>query len=553
MKTLFTYVFLFAIMCQFAMAQNYGVLLVEDFETGALPAGWSRVQATGSDGWTFGVTSYMTGSWDVPASLDASQFAISNDDDCNCDMSNDQLNSPVLNLTSFDSVYFLFDRFYTAEWGSAAYFTISYDAGVTWLYLAMTEDPSWIEDGVVLPTTITVSGTDYTFNDQMMFGFLHDDGTAWADGFAIDNVVVAGFNNPCDDIVTIPSCSAPQTLTLGGAGVLDFFFTGPCGFNVGGQEQLYSFTPSVSGVHTLDITAATGNSWLDYMFKPASLGCDSLGWTCLIDADTLGSYPMNLTAGTEYLILVDNEFIDTETQTFSIQCPCSYTSQGNTAESEACGADVNGGCLNIPGPSTYESIACGGSVSGTLWADAGIRDLDWFELVVTENTNIDVAFSGGMPLVVAVAASCASIGTPLATEITDVCGSGSLTYAATPGTYVMAIYPLAFDQYPCGSGSNNYDMTVTYCEVVTGIDASDKIAANVYPNPSNGLFTVSIDGAEGKGQLLITDMAGRMVYSEAILLSNNFKKNLSIDLSSGSYILNVMTESSNLIQKIQVK
>jgi len=550
MKKLFT-ILLVALTVQISVGQNYAVLLVEDFEASTLPADWTRSQAVGSDGWIFGQTSYLTGLWDVPASLDASQFAISNDDDCNCDMSDDQLNSPVLDLTDFDSAYFLFDRFYSAEWGSAAYFQISYDAGTTWLYLALTEDPAWLEDGVALPSTITVTGTDYTFNDQMMFGFLHDDGGGWSDGLAIDNVVVVGFNNPCDDIVTIPSCGAPQTLTLSGPGVLDFFFTGPCGFEVGGQEQLYSFTPTVSGVHTLNITAATGNSWLDYMFKPASLGCDSLDWTCLIDADTLGSYAMNLTAGTEYLILVDNEFIDAETQTFSIACPCAYTSNANTAESESCAADLNGGCLNTGAP-TYEPIACGGSISGTLWADAGTRDLDWFELVVTENTTIDVAFSGAMPLVVALAANCAGIGTPLSTEFSDACGSGTLSYVATPGTYIMAIFPQTFDQYPCGSGSNNYDLTVTYCEVVTGVAAAEKMTANVYPNPSNGLFTVAIDGAEGKGQLVITDMAGRIVYSEAVVLSNKFKKNVNVDLSSGSYILNVVTQNSNFVQKIQV-
>jgi hypothetical protein len=110
------------------------------------------------------------------------------------------------------------------------------------------------------------------------------------------------------------------------------------------------------------------------------------------------------------------------------------------------------------------------------------------------------------------------------------------------------------------SNSEEFDFNVTYVirmiltDNAVGIDGSDarSSAVNVYPNPSNGNLTVALDGEEGKAQLLITDMAGRMVYSEAVVLGSNFKKNVSIDLSSGSYILNVVTEHSNFVQKIQI-
>ncbi len=549
MKKLYTLSFLMLALVPMSWAQNFGILLFEDFETGTLPTDWTRTQIPGSDGWTFGETSYSSSFWDVPPSIDNSQFAISNDDACDCDMSDDQLLSPVMDWSNFDSVYVLYDRFYDAAWGSLAYAQISYDAGATWLYLAIAEDPAWVEDGFALPAEIVVDNVTYAFNDQMMIGFLHDDGGAWADGFAIDNVIVAGFNNPCDDIITITGCDQPQTVSLGGQGVLDFNFTGACLFDVPGAEQLYSFTPTVSGVHTLDVTATTEASWLDYMFKPASLGCDSLGWTCLSDVITPGSFGMNLTAGVEYVILVDNEFADLETQTFSISCPCTYTSGGNTPESENCGADLNGGCNSDP--AVYESIACGQSISGTLWADGGNRDTDWFELVVTENTTIDVDFSAAMPVNVFLIDNCTDVNV-LENSSGTACGSGSFSYAATPGTYVMVIAPTAFESYPCGSGSNAYDLTVTYCELVTGIDASAESGFQVYPNPSNGDFVLETTVEDGMAQLNVVDVAGRMVYKETFVANGAARRNISLDVTSGTYTLQLITSQGVYSQRLVV-
>jgi hypothetical protein len=170
---------------------------------------------------------------------------------------------------------------------------------------------------------------------------------------------------------------------------------------------------------------------------------------------------MNLTAGVEYYILADNEFIDTETQTFEISCPCTYTSLGGTPESESCGADLNGGCNATP--EAYEPILCGETISGTLWADGGNRDTDWYQLTVTEATTIEVDYSGGMPINAVLIDNCTDFN--ILEEATSLaCGSGGFSYPVTPGTYILAIVPTAFEAYPCGTGTeNDYDVTVTYC------------------------------------------------------------------------------------------
>jgi len=558
MKKLFTLLVIAVAWSQTSVAQNFGILLVEDFEQATIPTDWTQevqtpATGTASDGWAFGETSYTSANWDVPASIDASQFAISNDDPVDQDRSYDLLKTPILNLTHFDSAIFLYDVFYDGAWGSVAYFMLSYDAGVTWLNLPLNDSAVWAEDGALFPSTITVGGNDYTFNDQMMFGFAHADGGGWGSGFAVDNVIIAGYNNPCDDVITIAGCDAPQTLTLAGSGTADWEFSTGCGFPTFGAEQLYSFTPSVTGVHTLDVVSSTGVSWLDYMYKPASLGCDTLNWVCLGDAQDPESYGMNLTAGIEYLILVDNEFIDSETQTFQISCPCTYSSLGGDPESETCGADLNGGCNNSPAPSTYEPIACGQSISGTLWADAGNRDTDWFELVVTENTDIVIDYSGGMPINTVLTDDCAFT-TVFGEATSTACGSGNITYTATPGTYILVVAPTAFEAYPCGSGLNDYDITVTYCTgVITGITDDVTFGSpQVYPNPSNGRFTVEITDVKSFAQLVVMDVTGREVYSQTVVGSGTLREVLNLNVNAGSYLLQINSESGTQVTRIVV-
>ncbi len=123
--------------------------------------------------------------------------------------------------------------------------------------------------------------------------------------------------NPCASIPTMV-CTTPVTASTSGTGA---WSPGACGFSTPGTEQLYSFTPTTSGNHTLVITA-TNSVYADYFYKAASGGCNATGWTCIGDAFGPESNVFGpLTAGTTYYILYDPESTSTVTQTFRIDCP----------------------------------------------------------------------------------------------------------------------------------------------------------------------------------------------------------------------------------------
>ncbi len=116
---------------------------------------------------------------------------------------------------------------------------------------------------------------------------------------------------------------------------------------------------------------------------------------------------------------------------------------GTSTEAEACGEDLNGGCNG----GAYQPIVLHAEVAGTFWADADTRDTDWYEITLTEPTELSLEIYSNIPSFAAVvAADCSGIvGAPTAGAcpgVTSVC--------VTAGTYYIVALPSVFTGFPCG-------------------------------------------------------------------------------------------------------
>ncbi len=122
-----------------------------------------------------------------------------------------------------------------------------------------------------------------------------------------------------------------------------------CGFTTNGTELLYSFTPTITGVYSLEVTGAPGFNYIDYFYKVADNVCDNTGWTCIDDNSVVGIDSIGeLTAGVTYLILLDGENTNAKSQTFRINCAptctnatVSYAVVSDCPNSEGFFVDVN--------------------------------------------------------------------------------------------------------------------------------------------------------------------------------------------------------------------
>jgi PKD repeat protein len=128
-----------------------------------------------------------------------------------------------------------------------------------------------------------------------------------------------GSYNPCASIPAISGCSVQTGIvSTTGTGAWNFY-GGP--YSVPGQEKLFTFTPTTSGLHTVEILSFSG-SWVDFFFKPTSGGCNSSGWTFIDDMIGTGlTASFNLTAGVPYYIMWDPEGTSSNSVNFRINCP----------------------------------------------------------------------------------------------------------------------------------------------------------------------------------------------------------------------------------------
>ncbi|MBL4578241.1 MAG: PKD domain-containing protein, partial [Flavobacteriales bacterium] len=164
-----------------------GGIFCEDFEgvtSPALPAGWATA-TTGTDaGFTTGnnANANSAGDWAVGAHT---QFAMTNDDACNCNKSGDYLTLPTLDFTGLISIRMQFayvdDRTFG---GNASTVEININGG-GWNVLQTLGQTGLDPWGFA---NFVLTGTDNQPSVQIRFHY--DDGGIWATGLAVDDVLI---------------------------------------------------------------------------------------------------------------------------------------------------------------------------------------------------------------------------------------------------------------------------------------------------------------------------------------------------------------------------
>ncbi|CAN5214618.1 hypothetical protein BH09BAC5_BH09BAC5_17100 [soil metagenome] len=96
-------------------------------------------------------------------------------------------------------------------------------------------------------------------------------------------------------------------------------------------------------------------------------------------------------------------------------------------------------------------------------------------------------------------------------------------------------------------------ITVNACTGV--IESTFANGVNIYPNPNNGAFTLSVNANVGDMKIELTNIQGQIVYSS---MENNvnagFTKQISIEnLANGVYMLHLTTNSDQQIIKVSLQ
>lgn len=224
------------------------VILSEDFETAALPTGWTKVD--GACGWLFGANG-SSDYWTIPTHTN---YAYANDDLCGSggDMADVWLITPSMDLTTASGLILEF-----ASFAGSDILTIktSIDGGTNWNDLtAVAENTAWTTE------SIDLSSVEGEADVKIAFHF-NDDGS-WGYGWAIDDVIVytleaveAGVTNITPTIIFAGESAYPEvTIKNLGASTIDIFDITVVIND--GTSDVYTSTLNVTAAGQLSLTSA---------------------------------------------------------------------------------------------------------------------------------------------------------------------------------------------------------------------------------------------------------------------------------------------------------
>ncbi len=149
----------------------------------------------------------------------------------------------------------------------------------------------------------------------------------------------------------------------------------------------------------------------------------------------------------------------------------------------------------------------------------------------------------------------------------DATTAGAVSYLWTPGGATTPSIDVTYAQYGIGAHDFSVKVNMGACETTklvtatldacTGIGEKSKdVTVSVFPNPSNGEFTLELNSAKTvAADLAITNSLGMQVYTEkSVTVNGKTVKNLNLTgLSSGIYMLSLRNGEMKISQKILIK
>ena len=119
----------------------------------------------------------------------------------------------------------------------------------------------------------------------------------------------------------------------------------------------------------------------------------------------------------------------------------------------------------------------------------------------------------------------------------------------TPGTtYIAKVRTV------CGDGLYS-TFAITYFTTNTvGVDMVAEPDCIIYPNPTSGSTTITVNGISGRVRITVVDMDGREVDSEMLECDSDCTKSFDVErLAQGAYFVRVIGENANMVKKLIVR
>jgi thiol-disulfide isomerase/thioredoxin len=515
--------------------------LNEDFEgtSGtALPAGWSATATPSSTSPGFQSGTGITSTY-FDLTSNSTRYLYVSDDICDCDMSNEILESASFSLPAGQAYFLKFKHVGKAYYGEFTELEISTDNGSTYSSLAtVTASNDWTES--------VISLTAYAGQATLKLRWVYNDNADWGSGFALDDVEMY---IPADDNARLESIAftkAPgEAITInvmnnGGNDLTAFDIDYDLNGTAGTMNVSQTITPGNSAAIVLtgvtipemagqDLTASITNVNGGTDSDPS----DNDGSVMNFNADTyvaagvpnfeLSDY--NGTTHNMHTLLANGTYVVLDFMA-SWCGPCA----SSTPEINTLWVNNGGGTQNVQVFAITVEENDDNAAMGALGWGGNYPKIAWSEMNGSLYSYYNNGWgSGGIPLFLGI---CPNPSDP---------GNSSVTY----------------DQVGFTSGQFSALQTdIDGCLAALSVDENSLVEnMKVYPNPVNDLATVSfnVNGSE-RTTIEVVSTSGQIVKSMDLGNVTGVMQ-LDLDLSNveaGIYILNVKVGGSINSEKITV-
>lgn len=111
--------------------------------------------------------------------------------------------------------------------------------------------------------------------------------------------------------------------------------------------------------------------------------------------------------------------------------------------------------------------------------------------------------------------------------------------ASETGTYLIVVSEVGACGTSANAGTNNGYPSITCGGTIGMAELAGEASIEVFPNPSNGMITVTLEGMEGQGVLEVMEVSGRIALSTNLKAGETTKRLDLSDLSNGTYFVNL--------------
>jgi hypothetical protein len=131
---------------------------------------------------------------------------------------------------------------------------------------------------------------------------------------------------------------------------------------------------------------------------------------------------------------------------------------------------------------------------------------------------------------------------------------------ATAGQTVSSTFQIRFgqeDNFPAPSDGFTFDnISITGVNVPVGLENVESVeGVSIFPNPSNGLFTLNIETLERENfNVTVRDAQGREVFTENLNVNGKYRNDLDFtSFAKGVYYMQIQTETESTVEKLIIQ